>query len=149
MARTSSKTYLKSTLDMLDKEEREIKALLLRIKEARRLMSSTSRMAGDASQAISSISGASMSKGKAKTKVVAVRKPGRARGKKGLSIVESIKSALQTKGAPMKSADLIDAAFMTSGKKDRKRYAASIYPILTRAYKSGELVREDGYIRLP
>ena len=72
------------------------------------------------------------------------------RKRTGGTHMERIKAVLQEKKAPISSGELLEELFKKQkANKDKKHFGTLIYPVLTKAYRSGELKLKKGKIHVP
>ena len=72
------------------------------------------------------------------------------RKRTGGTHMERISAVLKEKKAPISSGELLEELFNRQKvDKDKKHFGTLIYPVLTKAYRSGELKLKKGKIHLP
>ncbi len=137
---------INSNLEMLKGQESELLKSLEFVRKARQLFESGNGRTVRAGRGRSRVLRAgSVSKGSSK----ATRKSRkRSKVQSGTHLAEIV-SILKQHNGKATSGDVIKTMFKKQKKnKDFKHYRQLIYPVLTRAYKSGALALKDGVIHL-
>ena len=137
-----------SNLEMLKEQEASLLNSLEFIRKAKQLFES---------QGSTSTRGGTRQKRRGRKKRIvaakAVRKAKTAtragRKRSGGSHLDRIMGILKETSKPISSGELLDTLYSRqSADKDRKHFGTLIYPVLTKAYKSGVLVSKKGKIHL-
>jgi len=135
-------------LELLDSQEAQLRKTLMVIEKARAMFKTHVSEPNGLKRKTRKKVGRPRGKSTTKTKKVALPKH-RTKGRAGTHL-NNIVSILKKQSSPIATGEVIKTMFESQKKvKDLKLFRQRIYPVLSKAYKSGVVKKKGGKVQLP